>query len=1437
MPRALQSQLYLNATYRWSDSESPSTLYQERLAEPLQIEIGLPEQFSGLPRVSQVRCRIKEIATQEPTVSEYTLADLVASQDIYGWPATAQLYDIDTSTAYLSLYGIVAEADAATGELILENLKLAALAQDLPKRRIIDIFPNADLSTAPTNDPRVIKCFKEMRQVRLTRLTNSSPYDYGAIVPSATIATVYRGRKVVTSGFTTPTVSGLLVVRFTQLPVDATGREQEIHVDITSSSFARPSDCAKWALEDTTDGLSQTVDSSSFTTAASDYAAASYSAGGGIGPEPIKAETLLQYLALRGATFGLNSSGAWTCTVDKSGLHTAAQYQGSAYGLGRGDGHWENIARVSSYKRMRLDQRAKSYTLQGLWTGGFGQGSYLLTATASRSLPSDAGLELPAVTNPMIGDITTLRKEAGYRFARMVAAEQRCAVEVINEARVVGLNQTVPITVPGLRIAESLLLYPWYCTRVIGSRDNWTLELEGYDAGQFTAQAGTYTQAPAASVLTDYSFTAPGAFTNLQTPTYTYDLDSQGNQIVVVRLQGDAPSVNVSAGVFRAKRWVGGSPTGITYAEQRIVCSAGATAVKAELTLAAGVKYDLELQSFNAANNTDYQYGAVATFPSSPVTIPKDTTGPGAPTGLSYVIRAGENRVKINATMPADGDVEIVRFYRGTDTNFANAVEVGYRYASASAAVSFEDQDVAFNVQLYYWARCWDFSDNPGTVSSRLDVDPIPPGRIAHTINPKKDKLFHFDFNAKSTQGLAPTSDSTFTMRGVEGKFGGAVAINVGRTNLLENGAFESNSLTSWTTSIPSGDSITVAATDHPDFRYQAELAKANNTASMSLQQNETYGSGALSAGEPFVATCYAKVIDLEIGAASLDIIMLDDLNNVVASASTDITDTDWHRPEVTLTVPSLGSPRYVATVRARIFLNNGETGVLAATGLQLERAGYSTSYTVGTRGNGRLNITERAIPVQEGTIGFWVYVRTGSPHSAADGAASVLEIRNAADASKNQIYFRKVGSSANWQLLFSDETGATAGNTLSSAVMAPGWRFVVFTWKRSTTFAQLFVDGESQWSSSSVTLPRTFHNSSSGVMWFGSGVGGTARWLDSMIDELFILPRLIKPQEALRWYRQNAPFYDPEAVERGQEMGPPANNFVTGSFTMGNTAIDSGGRDHAPHWAYTQPAPGSAELPAEGFFLYIEDGNITDPNDIDQQKISLGASVRDWKTHWGHVTSGTKSYAISAWRTSRLGVEETAKVNVASWRGVSIDNKIKGGGVDDNTLGTAKFQNLSVTNAKIDSVAANKIKTQNLTIDVGSTGADALVITNAGKLRFVVGTSFGDANIIFENSGGTELSKITAKNNNEVTFEPVTSSDGALLLGRDGVKVWDTVEIASDNRVHITAGAGGYIHLRSPLRISDYTAMGGTPGARVARVAIADAGGTLIGYMNLTAS
>src|SRR5690606_28646450 len=83
-----------------------------------------------------------------------------------------------------------------------------------------------------------------------------------------------------------------------------------------------------------------------------------------------------------------------------------------------------------------------------------------------------------------------------------------------------------------------------------------------------------------------------------------------------------------------------------------------------------------------------------------------------------------------------------------------------------------------------------------GILSEVTRLDGKIDGRAV--VKPQGGKLWHFDTSLESTDGIKPLEGAVATLRPNEGRFGGAVAVEVGTTNLWTNPGWLDGSLTGW---------------------------------------------------------------------------------------------------------------------------------------------------------------------------------------------------------------------------------------------------------------------------------------------------------------------------------------------------------------------------------------------------------------------------------------------------------------------------------------------------------------------------------------------------------------------------------------------------------------------------------------------------------------
>lgn len=685
MPLPLQSRLELigdgagNFLYSFADTEYKNL--RGLITDPPEIIQELPETLTGVQPKQTIRVRINPLSVQDGwkksvlgkhpgrNRTDPTLAEITMGWDIRGKSARYSLFDLDANTTVLSLDGVIAEYDLADGEITIENLDFAALAEEVPRVRLIDLFPTLDTGQNSGDDPRVIVPFGLMRQVPLTLVhtNNVDVWDYGAIrIPPAgvnlSIATAYRDKaQIPPVEYQLVKNRGVYVLRFFYQQIDNSGNFKQITVDILSDEFANQADAALFLFSDPTYGLGLSCNTTSFSTSSSRLQSIPYVVSHGIGPDPVKAETVVRDLAIRGTTYGLNANGLVFWDVDDPSLHPTAthttDYTSEPTVLGYGDGVWNNITSLGSIPVPRLENDVKAYELQGGYTFGFGTESYLLLARATkdRATPGTVHKEV----NKFIGDEVTLRREAGYRLARLRAERHQVTCEIENEMREITKGAQVVVRIPSRGINSPYIPpLPFICSRLEGSRRDWSLKLVGYDEGQFSANAQIYLTSPGALTITDHRWTLPPTPTNFSVVTGTLEAGDK-TLFANVTLQCDAPTENFEFLVFEA--YLIDSDIPVAQIVKRVGLNQLAVKVQMRFPVGTGTEHTYFLQVFarNTQNQPDFQDGLSATI--SPYVPGTDTTPPATPV-LTNLLAINQRLVTLQWNkVPGTNEYQILR--------------------------------------------------------------------------------------------------------------------------------------------------------------------------------------------------------------------------------------------------------------------------------------------------------------------------------------------------------------------------------------------------------------------------------------------------------------------------------------------------------------------------------------------------------------------------------------------------------------------------------------------------------------------------------------------------------------------------------------------------------------------------------------------------------
>jgi hypothetical protein len=384
--------------------------------------------------------------------------------------------------------------------------------------------------------------------------------------------------------------------------------------------------------------------------------------------------------------------------------------------------------------------------------------------------------------------------------------------------------------------------------------------------------------------------------------------------------------------------------------------------------------------------------------------------------------------------------------------------------------------------------------------------------------------------NGYITQDLRMPADATFTRptpaylsdgtqvaanapRFEQGKFGKAVMVEEGTTNLVVNGSIENN-LSYWyaTNDISAGDNGVVrrivgdAAVGNACLEY--EITNHPSWGFFHNDYNQYRTSPYFDTSKQYTISFWAK----RILGSNIMHVKISDANgrNVVWSGGSFTLYDTWTRYTFTFT-PAIAGNQPV------VFFNYyiaGQTGKCRIDGLQIEQQRYATSFIDGTRSAESLTIpTAGVLNPQEGTVECWAYV---DPYIHKQGSDwnMIFVVTDSNEA--NQLRFGYSRSSGKWHVKTTNSAGTAwyADFTVSS-----GWHHFALTWNQSTTTAKMYVDGIIVAQETSAPLPSAFASTARIGSWLGS-----MNVFNSLIDDLRISSRARSDAEILAAYQSGQP-------------------------------------------------------------------------------------------------------------------------------------------------------------------------------------------------------------------------------------------------------------------------------------------------------------------------
>ncbi len=173
---------------------------------------------------------------------------------------------------------------------------------------------------------------------------------------------------------------------------------------------------------------------------------------------------------------------------------------------------------------------------------------------------------------------------------------------------------------------------------------------------------------------------------------------------------------------------------------------------------------------------------------------------------------------------------------------------------------------------------------------------------------------------------------------------------------------------------------------------------------------------------------------------------------------------------------------------------------------------------------------------------------------------------------------------------------------------------------------------------------------------------------------------------------------------------GTPTNN--PSSLTLSNTTIATGNRTHKLTWSYSQPALSGSNAPADGFILYYQATNTSNPG---EQQVKLDAGTTSFTFEWSLASGAVVSYAIAAYRKTTSGVEVGTKQTTGAWQNVAADQVVQTAGLGDSQVTTVKVNDDAITSDKRTTLSSSAFShvhaaaTHSHTVIGGGTSSDGI--------------------------------------------------------------------------------------------------------------------------------
>lgn len=368
----------------------------------------------------------------------------------------------------------------------------------------------------------------------------------------------------------------------------------------------------------------------------------------------------------------------------------------------------------------------------------------------------------------------------------------------------------------------------------------------------------------------------------------------------------------------------------------------------------------------------------------------------------------------------------------------------------------------------------------------------------------------HFDFSFDATgicrgELVEPTSDSIYTVRPYEGRFGGGVSIEERTTNIISSS--NANTLSGW------------IKANHTDTGKRISDSNGNDSIVWNIaDEGYAHIDAPMTSGNTYTFSIYVfpnqdYTFSVRVGAPENDTSGYIELITAKANRWTRLVNTK-----------SVQSSRLLIGYRGFDSASNPPDNFEVAYSMaQLEEKPFSTSFANGSRGGGVLKYNDNIINHLEGAVSFWY-----KPSIAWDS-----KVNNTAPNETDREYFFEwgVAGQANsfWARRYRDSNPSlnfiyNNGNTIYRYDgKLSGNQEILITYTYKDNYQALYVDGKKIATNSTPSIKRP----TSGVFSIGKRLENYST-SNGIISDFIIFNRFIDDEEVEAIYISNNSLYNP---------------------------------------------------------------------------------------------------------------------------------------------------------------------------------------------------------------------------------------------------------------------------------------------------------------------